>query len=516
MNALFDLPEGESGRTPPRQGSVAGLNAVIKRARDIMRKDAGLNGDLDRIPQFSWLLFLKALDAQEEDREDFAPDGFTPLIEAPYRWRDWASCRESERLTGPQLLQFINGFSEDGVVKGLLPHLRRLSGPPQQRIISTIFNDVQNRMLSGYLLRSLVDTINEIDFHAQDSVYTMAHTYESMLQEMRDAAGDSGEFYTPRTLVRFMVRMTAPQPDDTVLDPACGTGGFLVETYEYLRKQHSGQLSTQQIDSLESQLRGIEKKPLPYLLGTMNLLLHGISRPHLTRDNTLNHPIASHRQERVDVILTNPPFGGEEENTVPQNFPTGLRTTETAWLFMQVVMERLREGGRCAIVVPNNILFDGGVGTQIRKKLLSGYNLHTVVRLPNGVFAPYTLIPANVLFFDRTGPTKSTWFYELPLPEGSRNFTKTKPMGDGHLADLETWWGGTGREGRTVSEHAWRVPLKDLDENYNLDLHNPHQAEKLAHRDPVEIIGGLIDTEREILTLLEEVKAELEKVDDEG
>ncbi|MFC0050975.1 HsdM family class I SAM-dependent methyltransferase [Streptomyces actinomycinicus] len=339
----------------------------------------------------------------------------------------------------------------------------------------------------------------------------MAHVYESMLQELRDAAGDSGEFYTPRPVVRFMVRMTAPKPNETVLDPACGTGGFLVETFEYLRKQYGKELSADAAAEIDANLRGVEKKSLPYLLATMNLLLHGISRPNLTLDNTLRHPIASHRHQRVDVVLTNPPFGGEEESSVPKNFPTDKRTTDTAWLFLQVIMERLTEGGRCAVVVPNNILFEGGVGTKVRKAILDNFNLHTIVRLPNGVFAPYTLIPSNILFFDRTGPTKAVWFYEVPLPDKRRNFTKTKPMNDVHLADLEAWWGGAERNGRVGNRHAWRVARKDLDEQLDLDLRNPHQEESQAHRSPAEIIEGLINAEEEILSLLKRMQSEIGK-----
>nr|WP_233477639.1 class I SAM-dependent DNA methyltransferase [Streptomyces sp. SID7804] len=500
---MFNLPD-ETPAPPAgdRRSSVADLNAIIKRARDIMRKDSGLNGDIERIPQFSWLLFLKALDAQEEDREDFGTGPFRPLIEAPYRWRDWASCKEKQRRTGDSLTQFVN--------TELLPYLARRSGSPELDVIGTIFKEVQNRMRSGYLLRSVVDAIEGIDFHAQDEVYTMAHVYESMLQELRDAAGDSGEFYTPRPVVRFMVRMTAPKPNETVLDPACGTGGFLVETFEYLRKQYGKELSADAAAEIDANLRGIEKKSLPYLLATMNLLLHGISRPNLTLDNTLRHPIASHRHQRVDVVLTNPPFGGEEESSVPKNFPTDKRTTDTAWLFLQVIMERLTEGGRCAVVVPNNILFEGGVGTKVRKAILDNFNLHTIVRLPNGVFAPYTLIPSNVLFFDRTGPTKAIWFYEVPLPEKRRNFTKTKPMNDVHLAELEAWWGGPERSGRVTTPHAWRVPVKELNDEVDLDLQNPHQKDELAHRDPSELIADLIESEQELLTLLQQLQREFD------
>ncbi len=333
-DGLFDVPEQQ-------RGGRAELSAVIKRARDIMRKDAGLNGDLDRIPQFSWLLFLKALDAREDEREVTEGARFRPLLDEPYRWRDWAAPDDpKKRVTGQPLQDFINGQ--------LLPYLRKQTGTDELDVIGTIFRDVQNRMLSGNLLREVVDQIDKVDFHAAADVHTIAHLYESMLQEMRDAAGDSGEFYTPRPVIGFMVRMIHPRPAEIVLDPACGTGGFLVEAYKHIRL--GNKLRARQLRDLEDDIQGIDKKPLPYLLATMNLLLHGVDRPHVVRDNALNHPVAEHRRNRVDVILTNPPFGGEEESTVPKNFPTDTRTPKTEWLFIQLVIERLRTGGRCAIV----------------------------------------------------------------------------------------------------------------------------------------------------------------------
>jgi type I restriction enzyme M protein len=493
---------------PPRLGlsgqqrnGSSDLSAVIKRARDIMRKDAGLNGDLDRIPQFSWLLFLKALDARERTRKITEGSRFRSLIDEPFRWRDWAAPDNAKsRVTGDPLQQFVNGQ--------LLPYLRGRNGTDELDVIGTIFRDVQNRMLSGNLLREVVDQIDKVDFHAAKDVHTMARMYESMLQEMRDAAGDSGEFYTPRPLIRFMIKMLDPQPGEIVLDPACGTGGFLVEAFEHVRSGH--RLSARQLRDLEDDIQGIDKKPLPYLLATMNLLLHGVDRPHVVRDNALNHPVADQRRNRVHVIATNPPFGGEEESTVPKNFPSETRIAKTEWLFIQLVIERLRTGGRCAIVVPNNILFEGGIGAKIKAKLLDTCSLHTVVRLPNGVFAPYTLIPANLLFFDKTGPTKVTWFYEPPLPGGRRNYTKTKPLQDDELAELESWWGGQDRRDRIEGPHSWRVPVRDLLESgFNLDLRNPHVTDDLAHRTPTDLVADLLVAEQEILSMLEEIQNEL-------
>jgi type I restriction enzyme M protein len=479
----------------PPQTPQAKLAAVIKSARDAMRKDAGLNGDLDRIPQLAWLLFLKAFDAMEQNRE-VTDRGYRPAIEAPYRWRDWAE--DPDGPTGEALLAFVNGE--------LLPYLKGLTGTSEndpRDTLATIFRDPTNRMLSGHLLRDVVNKVSEINFFSADDIHTMAHLYESMLREMRDAAGDSGEFYTPRPAIRFMVQQVDPQLDEVVLDPACGTGGFLVEALEHLRPQVE---TAQQRRALERNLRGIEKKPLPYLLGTMNLILHEVGRPNLTRGNALNRPITQIRKsERVDVILTNPPFGGEEEKAVQANFPPDKQTSETAWLFLQLVIRQLKDGGRCGIVVPNGLLFGGGVGARIKRQLLTECNLHTVVRLPDGVFEPYTAIPSNLLFFDKTGPTKEVWFYEIPPPEGRKKYSKTKPMRFDEFAACSAWWND-----REENERAWRVPVAELEAgDYNLDLGNPRRPDNLAHRPPEELVAEMIEVEHEILALLEELRREV-------
>lgn len=473
----------------------AKLAAVIKSARDSMRKDAGLNGDLDRIPQLAWLLFLKAFDGVEANREVTEPH-YRPAIEAPYRWRDWAA--DPNGRTGDALESFIND--------DLLPHLRGLTGTGKhdpRDVLAAVFKETNNRMLSGYLLRDVVNKIDEINFASSDDIHTMAHLYESMLRDMRDAAGDSGEFYTPRPVIRFMVQQVAPKVGEVVLDPACGTGGFLVEALTELEPQAR---TAAQRRALTDDLRGGEKKPLPYLLGMMNLVLHGLGQPNLVRGNSLARPItAISRAEKVDVVLTNPPFGGEEEKSIQANFPADKQTAETAWLFLQLVIRQLKDGGRCGMVVPNGILFGDGVGARIKKQLLNECNLHTVVRLPDGVFEPYTSIPSNLLFFDKTGRTKEVWFYQIPPPEGRKKYTKTKPMRFEEFADCQSWWGN-----RVANEQAWRVPIADIEANgYNLDLRNPNRPDDLAHRPPAELLAELVATEREILTLLEELQAEL-------
>lgn len=474
----------------------AKLAAVIKAARDAMRKDAGLNGDLDRIPQLAWLLFLKAFDGLERSRE-VTEARFRPAIEEPYRWRDWAA--NPDGATGDALTGFVNGK--------LLPYLRALSGTGShdpRDVLAAVFKETNNRMLSGYLLRDVVNKVNEINFASSDDIHTMAHLYESMLREMRDAAGDSGEFYTPRPIIRFIVQQIDPKLGEVVLDPACGTGGFLVETLEHVSSQVQ---TAQQRRALHANLRGIEKKPLPFLLGMMNLVLHGIGQPNITRGNALATPITQiGKAERVEVVLTNPPFGGAEEASIQSNFPAGKQTAETAWLFLQLVVRRLKEGGRCGIVVPNGVLFADGVGARIKEQLLTDCNLHTVVRLPDGVFAPYTDIPTNLLFFDKTGPTKTIWFYEVPTPDGRRKYSKTRPMRFEEFADCQRWW-----KKRTENDRAWRVASSDVAGNgYNLDLRNPNRPDDLSHRPPKELLAELVDTEREILALLEKLEGEIE------
>jgi type I restriction enzyme M protein len=491
-------PKTASPPTSPQ----AKLSSAIKAVRDIMRKDAGLNGDLDRIPQLAWLLFLKAFDGLEERREVVEGPGFRQAIQEPYRWRDWAADRVDGR-TGEALIEFVNNE--------LLPSLRGLTGagPDDPRdVLAAVFKETFNRMLSGYLLRDVLNKIDEVNFSSSDDIHTMAHLYESMLREMRDAAGDSGEFYTPRPVIRFMVEQIDPVLGERVLDPACGTGGFLVETLEHLRPTLN---SVEDVRALEGNLRGIEKKPLPYLLGMMNLLLHEIQQPHITRGNALARPVTEIRKAaRVDVVLTNPPFGGEEEKAIQANFPEATRTAETAWLFLQLVQRMLDRGGRCAIVVPNGVLFGGGVGAKIKERLLAECNLHTVVRLPQGVFAPYTTIPTNIMFFEKTGRTKDVWFYELPPPEGRKGYAKTRPLRFEEFAPCQSWWGGNKRGRRQETASAWRVPIADIETtDYNLDLRNPNRPDDLAHRAPAKLLAELIETEEEIMRILVDIEAGL-------
>ncbi len=477
------------------------LTATIKRARDIMRKDAGLNSDLDRIPQLAWLLFLKAFDDLEQRRE-VTDRAYRAAIEEPYRWRDWASDAESGP-TGDDLIQFVENK--------LLLYLRGLTGAREhdpRDILAAVFKETYNRMLSGYLLREVVDAVNRVNFDSADDIHTMAHLYESMLREMRDSAGTNGEFYTPRPVIRFIVQQINPKLGERVLDPACGTGGFLVEALEHVRSKVR---SVEQWRQLQGDLRGIEKKPMPYLLGMMNLLLHSVDQPNIVRSNALGRPLTEiSKRDRVDVVLTNPPFGGEEERGIQGNFPAATRTAETALLFVQLIQRVLDQGGRSGMVVPNGFLFGDGVAARVKDHLLRECNLHTVVRLPPGVFAPYTDIPTNLLFFEKTGRTKEVWFYELPLPTDRKKYSKTKPMRFEDFAACQSWWGGTKRLGRVEDSYAWRVPVGEIESNnWNLDRRNPRAPEDLAHRPPADLVRDLMATEREIGELLEKIRAEL-------
>jgi type I restriction enzyme M protein len=505
------LPQSGGGRVGVN--TKASLSSLIKSSRDIMRKDAGLNGDLDRLPQLSWILFLKCYDDLEVRREEDAKatrQKYKPIIPPPYRWRDWAS-DENEGATGEDLIKFVND--------GLLPALRALTGSDERLKVAEVFKETYNRMLSGYLLRDVVDLVDGIHFQSKDEIFTLAHLYESMLKEMRDAAGDSGEFYTPRPVTKLMVNRVKPKLGERVLDPAGGTEGFLVESYEYLKPQVKN--SKDQIKLQSHTLFGIEKKPLPYLLGMMNLLLHGIENPNIRRDNALKNPLNEiGEKDRYHVIVTNPPFGGEEEAGIQLNFPESLRASETALLFMQFIMRSLKHGGRCGVVVPNGFLFGDGVSARIKEQLLRNFNLHTIVRLPNGVFAPYTSIPTNLLFFTRPErsvaqskdlTTTEIWFYEHTLPEGQKNYTKTRPMQFEEFAPLIEWWDAPHR---IENEHAWKVRVDDVlkyDENknllsVNLDIKNPSRKDDLEHLPPHELADSILTKEKQIAELMDEIK----------
>jgi type I restriction enzyme M protein len=493
------------------------LGSLIKSARDIMRKGKGLNGDLDRLPMLTWIMFLKFLDDLEQIRETdakLAGKRFRHTIEPPYRWRDWAA--KPDGITGDELIAFVNNEEARGPDgkkgPGLFAYLRSLQGAnggDRRDVIATVFKGTVNRMINGYLLRDVVNKVHGIHFTSSGEIHTLGHLYESMLKEMRDAAGDSGEFYTPRAVVRFMVAVTDPRLGETLLDPACGTGGFLVESFEHLRKQCK---RAEHYAVLQSEsLLGGEAKSLPYLLAQMNLLLHGLETPRIDPLNSLRFPLKEiGDRDRVDIILTNPPFGGEEERGILSNFPEDKQVSETALLFLQLIMRKLRrlpKPGRAGVVVPNGILFGDGVSARIKEELLKDFNLHTIVRLPNGVFAPYTGIPTNLLFFDRSGPAKGVWYYEQALPEGRKNYTMTQPIQSEEFSDCIAWWHKRKENGR-----AWKISASDILKNgCNLDIKNPHGKVDFEHLPPEQLADDILKKEQRIAEIMGEIKFLLKK-----
>jgi len=492
-----------------------------------MRKDKGLNGDLDRLPMLTWIMFLKFLDDLDRVSADEAilrGQAERPTIDPPYRWRDWnppaADNGDDDghhnALTGDALTAFVN--QDEAVLPdgrrgtGLFAYLRAQQGASdrleRRDVVAAVFRGTVNRMQSGYLLRDVLDKVNDIHFASSDEIHTLGHLYESLLREMRDAAGDSGEFYTPRPLVRLIVTLVNPSLGETILDPAAGTGGFLVEAFEHLRPRCE---TVEDLERLQSStLYGIEAKSLPYLLCQMNLLLHGLEAPQIDPLNALRFKVSEiGDSERVDVVMTNPPFGGEEEAGLQRNFPEDRRTGETTLLFLQLIMRKLRRAGhgatnpgRAGVVVPNGTLFGDGVAARIKQDLLENFNLHTVLRLPNGVFAPYTPIQTNVLFFDRSGPTDGVWFYEHLAPNGRKNYTKTAPLQFEEFEELLAWW-----DNKEPTDRAWYVPISELVERgYNLDCKNPRAPDDGDRRSTAELIDSLTATESRISELLSDLR----------
>ena len=496
------------------------LASIIKSCRDIMRKDKGLNGDIDRLPMITWIMFLKFLGDMEKLRETetkIKMEKYTSAIEPPYRWQDWAA--KEDGITGNELIAFINN---DEVMRpdrtrglGLFAYLRSLqsdNGGDRRDVIATVFRGVINRMINGYLLRDVINKINTINFASTEEMHTLSLLYETLLKEMRDSAGDSGEFYTPRPVVKFIVKVIDPKLGEKVLDPAAGTGGFLVEAFEHLKKQcniaeNYGVLQKQSI-------YGGEAKSLPYLLCQMNLLLHELEYPQIDPGNSLRFPLREiGDKDRVDIIMTNPPFGGEEERGILTNFPEDKRTAETALLFLQLIMRKLRrsigaqKGGRCGMVVPNGTLFGDGVCARIKKDLLDNFDLHTIVRLPKGVFSPYTNIETNLLFFEQGNATKEIWYYELPLPEGRKNYTKTKPLRFDEFLPVIEWL-----HNRKENDYAWKVPVDEvIKNNYNLDIKNPNKAKAEEYREPKKIVADILKKEKRIFELMHEIEAQINK-----
>lgn len=467
---------------------MSNITSNIKSIRDIMRKDTGVDGDAQRISQMVWMLFMKIF-ADKEEEWEITIDNYESPIPEKFKWQNWAA--DEEGLTGELLMDFIDNE--------LFPVLKDLdiTISPQAHIIRSVFEDTYNYMKNGTLFRQVINTINQIDFNSSTDRHLFNDIYETILKELQ-SAGSSGEYYTPRAVTQFMVDITDPQLGETILDPACGTGGFLTCSIDHIRKQVN---TPKDREVLQTSIRGIEKKPLPHLLCTTNLMLHGFDLPAVRRDNLLSKPYSDWgAKDKVDVILTNPPFGGVEEDGTETNFPQKFRTKETADLFLALIIRLLKDGGRAAVVLPDGTLFGEGVKTRVKEELLEKCNLHTIVRLPNGVFNPYTGINTNLLFFEKGTPTKEIWYYEHPYPEGVKSYNKTKPINIKEFDAEKNWW-----TKRKSSPLAWKVTLEEIKaKNYNLDFKNPHQeVDTLAA--PEVILEHYRKTETKIHNIQDEI-----------
>lgn len=478
------------------------ISTTIKSIQDIMRKDVGVDGDAQRIGQLVWMLFLKIYDDREREWELIYDDYVSPIPEN-LRWRSWAA--DPEGITGDALKHFIDNT--------LFPGLQGLDagGDARAAVIRSVFEDAYNYMKSGQLLRQVINRIQAgIDFNASQQRHAFGDLYEQILKDLQ-SAGNAGEFYTPRAVTEFMVNRIDPKLAESVMDPACGTGGFLTCAIEHKRANYAQTPADEQ--TLQYSIHGWEKKPLPHLLATTNMILHGIEVPSQIRhDNTLDRPYRDWGpKERVDVIVANPPFGGTEEDGIENHFPAEFRTRETADLFMALFIRLLKQNGRAAVVLPDGFLFGEGMKTRLKEKLLSECNLHTIVRLPNGVFNPYTGIKTNLLFFTKGQPTEQVWYYEHPYPEGYKNYSKTKPMRVEEFATEIDWWGdeADGFASRQETEQAWKVGIDEIKaRNYNLDIKNPWQEEQISH-DPDELLAQYARQQAEIQELRDQLKAVL-------
>jgi type I restriction enzyme M protein len=472
------------------------ISTTIKSIQDIMRKDVGVDGDAQRIGQLVWMLFLKIYDDRETEWE-LLDDTYRSPVPKQLRWRNWAA--NTEGITGDELLDFVNNK--------LFPTLKNLTPPEgDQRgfVIRSVFEDAYNYMKSGQLMRQVINKITEgIDFNKAQDRHVFGDLYEQMLRDLQNA-GNAGEYYTPRPVTQFMVEMLDPKLGEPMLDPACGTGGFITCTIEHVRKKYVKTVEDER--QLQASIHGVEKKPLPHLLCTTNMLLHGIDVPtQIRHDNTLSRPLRDYGpRDRVEVVATNPPFGGMEEDGIESNFPATFRTRETADLFLVLIMHLLKDGGRAAVVLPDGTLFGEGIKTRIKEQLLTTCNLHTIVRLPNGVFSPYTGIKTNLLFFTKGTPTQDVWFYEHPYPPGVKNYNKTKPMRLEEFEAEKAWWSN-----RVENEYAWKVSADEIKaRNYNLDIKNPHSPDAEVH-DPDTLLADYAALQQQIGQTRDQLKAVL-------
>lgn len=483
---------------------MSNLSGFVKRIRDIMRNDAGINGDAQRIEQIAWMLFLKVYDAKEQDWE-FNDEDYVSIIPEHCRWQNWAyDDKSGNAMTGDQLLDFVNNT--------LFPTLKKLpvdaSTPIKKAIVQTTFADANNYMKDGVLLRQVINVIDELQLDDYEESHAFGEIYETILKELQ-SAGSAGEFYTPRAVTDFMAKMIAPKIGETMADFACGTGGFITSWLKELKAQVR---TTADEEAYGNSIYGIEKKQFPYMLCITNMLLHDLDVPRVFHDNTLLRDVLDYTEDdRVSVILMNPPYGGSEKADVKNHFPADLASSETADLFMSVIMYRLKKNGRAAVILPDGFLFGtDNAKVNIKKKLLKDFNLHTIIRMPGSVFSPYTSITTNILFFDNTGETKETWFYRLDMPEGYKHFSKTKPMKLEHFAPVMEWWHNRTEMTLDGFDKAKKYTAAELmgEKGYNLDLCGyPHEEEEILA--PMDLIQRYQEERASLNAEIDRVLAEI-------
>ncbi|HPI30308.1 MAG TPA: N-6 DNA methylase [Bacteroidales bacterium] len=471
---------------------MSNLNGIIKSIRNDMREDRGVSGDGQRIEQLAWMLFLKIFDDKDKEME-LLDDNYKSPIPDKFKWRNWAA--DDEGMTGDELLNFVD--------QQLYPALKDLPAlDPRAYMVREVFEGNNNYMKSGINIRKVVNRLNDIDFNKASERHLFGEIYETILQELQNA-GDYGEFYTPRAITQFIVDVIDPKLGEKILDPACGTGGYLASAIEHLKKQAQ---NVEQRQTIQQNVSGWEWKPLPYVLATTNLILHDIELPGITYRDSLDKPLSEyHEKDRVNIIIANPPFGGTVANNNENNFPTNFRTKESADLFLIMMVHLLKNGGRAGIVLPDGSLTGDGVKQRIREKLLNDCNLHTIIRLPNSVFQPYATVATNLLFFEKGKKTKEIWYYEHTLPEGYKAYSKTKPIQAKEFDPIKKWWNN-----RTESEISWKVPIKTIiDRNYDLDIKNPTKKEEEQEYSSSELMKMLQASFEKCNQLLNQLKEDV-------
>lgn len=497
---------------------MSNLTGFVKRLRDIMRNDAGINGDAQRIEQIAWMLFLKVYDAKELDWA-WDDEGYQSIIPEPCRWQHWAhDDRSGKAMTGDKLLDFVNNTLFP-VLKGndikdtsgnvLIPGVHvDASTPISKAIVQTTFADANQYMKDGVLLRQVINVIDALDLSDYEESHAFGEIYETILKELQ-SAGSAGEFYTPRAVTDFMAQVIHPQIGETMADFACGTGGFLVSWLKELKEQVT---TTDAEEAYSRSIYGIEKKQFPYMLCVTNLLLHGLDVPRVYHANSLLRDVLDYTEaDKMDVVLMNPPYGGSEKAEVKNHFPADLASSETADLFMSVIMYRLKQNGRAAVILPDGFLFGtDNAKVNIKRKLLREFNLHTVVRLPGSVFSPYTSITTNILFFDHTHPTEETWFYRLDMPQGYKHFSKTKPMKLEHFQPVLDWWNDRREITQDGFDKAKKFTVHQLTQelSYNLDQCGyPHEEEEILA--PLDLIHRYEEQRASLNAEIDRVLAEI-------